>query len=569
MKASNVFKTVLLIFLLAVTGILLVPAIWLEQHTYSQLIAFVLSKLNRPDLYDRFVNKLFTEDRYQFLYKLHWLIYPFVLFLWLLIMIKFNRIYTMLHTIGKAFTTSFYNLRDYYKNTGKKEKSILLLISLIYFLLSYYKVFNLDITYDEAWNYNYIIGNPPYFSFLLFNTYPLYHFIASIIDWLPGDSVILTRSISIFCGWFLLIFGYYMLQQIFGKKIALSLAFIMMASPLFILYSAFAKGILLSTLFSSIQLYCFEKIIYQQSKRHAILFYITALLNLICLSTTLVFTAILSAGLIFQALKKDKRYLSIKFTGLTIIVIALSSFFYLPLFFSSDPGSIINNPQSNRTAPLYAFFNETSILFWGNNLVNFALVLIGILLLLHKKYYHKILLPLVVIFFTALFVVFKQLPDRTLSFLLLPYLLIIGALLQYMAGLIKKPAMKNTFFIAVIVLSLFPNAVFTNRYVKPVNENKFLAKEISNWMLRNHVKTCYVQHPDFWVFYPTIEYYYRKNNEQWKLNNSQLNSVRYLPFAKDDKYDCIVTDTIVDLSIEAAYDLKMQRDDFKIYLLKK
>ncbi|MES2645618.1 MAG: glycosyltransferase family 39 protein [Bacteroidota bacterium] len=568
MKATKVFKTVLLIFLLAFTGILLVPAIWLEQHTYEQLIAFVLSRLNRPDLYERFVNKLFTKDRYQLLYKLHWLIYPFLLFLWFLILIRKDRTYTIFKMVFKAFAISFYKFWFYFKTKGKKEKSILLFSSLFYFLLSYYKVFNLDITYDEAWNYNYIIGNPPYFSFLVFNTYPLYHFIASVIDWLPGDSVILARSISIISGWFLLLFGYYMLQQFFGKKIAFLLVCLLLASPLFILYSAFAKGIVLSTLFSSIQLYCFEKINSRQSKRHVIIFYITAFLNLICLSTTLVFTTILSAGLIFQSPKKNKRDLAIKYTGLTILVIVLSAFFYLPLFFSSDISSIINNPQSNRIKPLYAFFYETSILFWGNRMVNIILVFIGALLVFHKRYNQKILAPLEVICLTALFVFFKQLPDRTLCFLLLPYLLIIGALLQYIAGLIKKPLIKSISYGAVILLSLFSNVVFTNRYINPVNENKFLAKEISNWMLHNHVKTCYVQHPDFWVFYPIIEYYYSKNKQHWKLNNNQPNSVRYLPYSASDKYDCIVTDSIGAKGIGDEYVLKLQHNSFKLYLVK-
>ena len=53
----------------------------LEAMPYNSLLKFIVVKLNRPDLYNLLKDSLFTEERCSLIYKIHWIIYPLLIFL--------------------------------------------------------------------------------------------------------------------------------------------------------------------------------------------------------------------------------------------------------------------------------------------------------------------------------------------------------------------------------------------------------------------------------------------------------------------------------------------------------
>ena len=98
---------------------------------------------------------------------------------------------------------------------------------------------------------------------------------------------------------------------------------------------------------------------------------------------------------------------------------------------------------------------------------------------------------------------------------------------------------------------------YTNqKYFVNVWEDKE-AKILAGILLKNNVENAYLFEDKFWLFVPSIQYYYTNKKEQIKFTTSLPTSTRYLPFNASVGYDCIVTppfpNTFIDKGFREIY----------------
>ncbi len=557
--------------------LLIVPTIWFERNSYDSLLTFIIQKLNRPDLYTLFRNKLFTKERYDTICKFHWIIYPIIIAL-IILAIKLKKVLDNL--------LSFIYLRSsnygkstilFFKNQNKTQRLIFILVIIIYFILSFYKILNRGITYDEAWNYNYFIGKPPYFSFILFNTYPLYHFIASIIDFLHFDPCVSGRVISALTGSFFLVSIYLFTSKNYRLNSAVLVLFIILASPFFIVFSAIIKGVILCIAISFIHFYAtIQYVKNRDNKSYLFIYLISSFLNILSMPTAIIFSIASCVYIIIQQLNLTKKeWLPIlKIILYSTATILISLLFYLPIVFSSGKEKILGVENSGEYANIFlSYFYLTSKLFWGNQYLNIILFVVGIIALLFSKNKNeKIMLgySITIIVITCLFFIYKKTPDRSIAFLFIPYLTIIIYIINTAASIIGTSVsfIYPIISCVIIITLIIPIYNYSYEFVYPKGIDKTLSKRISNLLLDKHVSSCYVQNADFWINYPEIEYYYSRKKQYWNMNNNQDWSTRYKPYSVKDKYDCIITDSSNKFTVDSSYTMGWKENDFKIYFKK-
>ena len=567
---STISGMLILIFLL----ILITPVIWLETTSYDNLLALIIHKLNRPDLYPLFRNNLFTKDRYEQLYKFHWILYPIIIVIIIITIRLKKRLDKLLSFIYLTFIKYIKSLTSFFKSHNRNQRLVLLVFFVIYFLLSLYKILSRGITFDEAWNYNYFISKPPYFSFLLFNTYPLYHFIASVIDFIPFDPCITGRLISTITGAFFLLSMYVFTFKKYNFNIAILVLVILLATPLLIIFSAIIKGVILCVAISLIHFYAtIQYIKCKSNKSYLFIYLISSFLNILSMPTAIIFSMATGIYIALQYLMLNKKewealFKIILYSTITIII---SLLFYLPIICSSGKNKILGVENAGDYFGLFqSFFFITSKLFWGNKYVNIVLLLSGIIaLLFSKSKSDKVTLggSVFIIILSCIFFLFKKTEDRSIAFLLVPYLIIIIYLLNKVLMRINtkfRYAFTWSFY-AVFILLVFPLYFYTYEFANPKGADKTLSKRISDVLMNNHVTTCYIQHADFWINCPEIEYYYSRKKQHWDMHNSQDWSTRYKVYSINDSYDCIITDTSNKFKIDSSYKIGLKENDFRIY----
>lgn len=531
---------------------ILFSLIWFSSQSYESLVNFIIEKFNRPDLRTAITQSLFTEQKFQLVYKFHWVLYLLTLLVFVVVLRKRkqlgNSLYYLLHTLRDFIYSLFY----FFYQLNKKEKWVWALLIIFYLSLSLYKISVRNITYDEAWNYNYFINISFYFPFVLFNTYPLYHFIAHIFYYLPFDNTVNIRLPSVLAGMVLLLVTFYITQKIFSKKIGWLIILLLFSLPVTVVFTCVAKGEIFSILFSSIIFYSAIQILTgENQKKYFVLYSGFSVLNIISMPTAAVFCAAASFFIFVDFICSKKFSQAVQFFLISILIFGLSAIFYsIPLvvygfnFYSKEPYTPINFVLI--FSRLNSFFSDTSKLFFYFpyvNLILFLLAIAGYFLSKNVLIKKILFLACIVIIADALFAVVSKdtVPNRAFAFELVPYLFIIASGISF---ILSKKISKPVRYIATLVFAaiLISCGYYNNHdYLNPPYYQKEV-KIISGLLLKHHVTTCYVNASNFWINYPVIQYYYSVQHRNWILYTADSNSTRFSVFNEKENYDCIITE---------------------------
>lgn len=535
------------ITLLFITALFI--TIWFSQTSYSSLVDFVTQTLNRPDLKPLIIKSLFTDEKYQAIYKLHWILYPLIIIVSLALYYNSRRILKNLFVAVCYIKISFFHVLLFFKTLSLREKLLLGLGCCLYVALVLYNNHLKEISYDEAWGYNYYINKPFYFSLILFNTYPLYNLITHFFTFLPFDTLINIRLPSLLFGMLTLLALFYTLYRHAGFFVAGLGLMVLTASPLFYIYSSLSRGITLSLFLAVIVLHITLQIMTGGAfhKRYRFLYTITHLLGIVSMPTFIVYTVATSMFLISL---NHKPNIFVKSVLRSMIIIFLGSFiFYLPVLFTSGSALIYHNSHYvfnviDTAAKLISFLHGLSQLFFVSKYIVLLLLFISLVLLFIKSVVPSnktiIRYAVFVIVFTlsARAATGNIFPERSLNFLVLSFVIIF---ISAISLLLHQLSFRLKVGFAFSLLVLFAFACFHNQkqLFAPAEDKD--AKIIGELLIKNEVKTAYIDEEEFWFRVPMIQYYYSEDRKHISFETSSTTSTRYRPFDLNNHYDCIIT----------------------------
>ena len=546
-KVTAFITTVVLLLSIAGLGSLA----WFKNQSYSGIIDFLILKLSRPDLKSLITESLFPVTLYDTLQSLLWVMCVLIVLMTVICILKRNVLAAWILFASLTFKKAVINVFTYYSGLSSKEKFLFYFFTCSALILSCFRIANRDITYDEAWNYNYFISKPVYFSFLLFNTYPLYHSMAHIFNYLPFDDTINIRLPAVFSGICLLILFFYLLQKNFSKAVSFITVLLLIVSPFYTIYSSISKGVITSALFSLVIFYSVLQVTENNKpKQYFFLFTVAGFLNILCMPATAIFIIAAAIFLVldFTFKKNVRRVLQSILASVYVLVAAIP--FYITTLISTGRDAILKTGTNEFTLNtvyerVKRIFIITSRSFFYYHSITLALLVLSVILLfvLKNKYLKKqILFSLCIAFVTALFFIFnkEELPDRAISFLFIPAVFMIAVLLDYLYSINLFSKVHAAFAVAATTALLIAGYYNTYRFLHPPLYQKE-DKIISDVLLQNHVTTSYVNNESFFIHYPIIQYYYNRQGLSWVMNTPETNSTRFKKFDMKDDYDCIIT----------------------------
>ena len=556
-----------LIIVLAVSGFLpgLILALWFTNSNYNDLVIFITSSLNRPDLFNIITTKLFTPGKYKAVYSFHWIVYPLLFGLLAWIIYARLVIANYCYRAGKFILVSFKNILFFFGSLTTIRKIIIIGLLCLYIICQLYVSYLKPITYDEAWGYNYYGSKPFYFSIFIFNTYPLYNLISHLFIFLPLDTLISLRLPSIIFGTLSLVTLFYSVSKYIGKFEAGIAVLMLFASSLFPAYSVLGKGVSLSIFFTIIVFHSAISLINQNEKsgRYRFLFIAGNVLGIIAMPTFIIYSLASLLFVLYGNYKSKRGFQDFLINGLLILVCSI--LFYLPVIFTTSSAVIFHNNHyvfnlQDVIQGSFTSYLDFSTSFFSIRYFTAILVLVNLLLQLHLSTRNK----LKDLLFYSLFVIGltiictsatgNVLPDRSLNFLLIAYILLLIRLVAFL----KDYLFSRARYISACLVMLFMGfQYYTNqKYFVNVWEDKE-AKILAGILLKNNVENAYLFEDKFWLFVPAIQYYYTNKKEQIKFTTSLPTSTRYLPFNDSVGYDCIVTppfpNTFIDKGFREIY----------------
>lgn len=546
--------------------------IWFSKTSYSSLVNFITQTLKRDDLKPLIVKSLFTYEKYQFVYKLHWILYPAIIVIALALFYKSGKIYKYSVAGMLYIKLSFSHAMTFFKHLQKMEKLFLTTGCFLYVVLVLYNNHLKEISYDEAWGYNYYINKPFYFPLILFNTYPLYNIIAHFFTYLPFDTLANIRLPSLLFGTLALVALFYTLYDYAGFFLAFLGLIILTASPLFYIYSSLSRGITLSLFLSIIVLHITLRLIDRSAdkKRYTFLYIVFNTLGIAAMPTFIVYTA---AASLFIICYRYKQKLFIKSVLLnTSIIFLLSFIFYLPVLLNSGAALFYHNNHyvfnvADTVTKLMSFLFGLSQLFFVSKYIAIFLLLISFLLLFPKQQSEIKKTGVFFSLFVVVFTLFARaaagniFPERSVNFLILCFIIILLWMISILQELTYSS--KVAFTLSFFILFSFSYIHNQKELFRPAEDRD--AKIIGELLIRNQVKTAYINEEDFWFRVPMIEYYYSEKHKEISFSTSEAGSTRYRAFDLNQHYDCIVCKPSLCSDFNSTYKEIYRNDNFVLW----
>ncbi|WP_147204169.1 hypothetical protein [Segetibacter aerophilus] len=545
-------------------------SIWFSNSSYSSLLNFVTDTLKRPDLKPLIQKSLFPPKKYQLIYKFHWMVYPVILAVTIALYLNVRKISVHVLFAIRYIQSTLFHIIIFFKALPAKEKLLLGAGAVIYVFLILYNNHLKEISYDEAWGYNYYINKHFYFPFILFNTYPLFNLITHFFTFLPFDTLVNIRIPSLLFGLLSLLGLFYILYKRAGFALsALALA-ILAASPLFYIYTSLSRGITLSLFISILITQIILRITDGNtfSKRYRFLFIILNILGIISMPTFFVFTICNSIFLYYYT-----RHLKPILTSAAVIFVA-SFLWYLPVLLTSGVSLISHN--NHYTFNIIDTINRLSDFLFGLSQLFFSSKYI-MLLLLSLAFVSLPLKPLagskktiidyclfVIIFtLTARAITGNIFPERSLNCLITNCILIFISLISIF---VRRTNASTKAVLTLSSIAIFSYLCIRNQkeLLGPVEDKD--AKIVGDLLIRNDIENGYIDEEEFWFCVPMIEYYYSEAQKNIHFSTSAINSTRYKAFSADDKYDCIITKTTSSNNYRLDYKELFRNNSFVIWM---
>lgn len=517
-----------LLLSLCLISLLCIPAlatIFLFETDYKSFIETLRITLQKEISWVPFLQSKLPESRYR-LIKITVLIFDALAIAIVLFAIPwFTKIQVALDKICTDFKNGITRQLESLKKLARSEKILICLILLVAAIRSFWFIWNLPVQYDEAWIYNYFIGNGIKESFLLpSNNHKLYTFISWWFNLLPFDKKILIRLPNVVIGLITCLVSYLYLKKYF-KSISIpliGLAWFSSCVPV-AQYMIVGKSYIYVLLFQILLIYFYQQILNVKSK--LLYFWLLTVTILGYFANPIFFFGHFSATVFFLLLTLiQKKYLLTK----RIIFTNLCALFALGILYSVDilSGSfsellkfaVTQKIDTENFFILCLDYNAQFITGFSTGLIPFCLIIIsGMALCLVKHLQYKSLLvysvsSIIWLPFYAAIVKDDTSVHKTIYITFSFLIVLLFLLRKTIARYCKTPARISVFlfFILTVNFYLLRNNSWFN-WGFPIDNS---VQTASNILLKEKAGSCYLSH---YYYKPGLEFNFKTNHKKLKM----------------------------------------------------
>ncbi len=521
----------LLILYLLPAVLLYTVAFWLFSYSYNEFIVYLADALQKPD-WEKYVQQRFTSTSFV---TARWIIV-------LLIFLYFGLGIFLFFTRKKFASKPDSVLSGMFKKTAGVKAEFRSIPAyarwLFFFLLAFvflkggWYIINWPLQYDEAWTYNYYIGNSFWQSFILpHNNHTFFTVVAWFFHLLPIDPQISMRLPNLLAGLILITIFFFFIKRHVSLHAALISTFFLATCCSAVFYMLYARGYLFVMLFTLIALW--SQLIVLDWRRSS--FYKPLLFTAIVLgywSNPVFLYPHVAIGLtmILSLLKKKEFKIIWKNVFIHALAILLVLILYLPTLLSSHIYELTNKgvQRSFEAGILWkSFFNNSRFIFGFEKayILFFLIILLFAWASIKRKQFDFFqwfaAMSFVVIF---LFSFLQSLPlaGHITIFFAISVAIMLACIFNSIK--INKPIL---FLMLAGIIVFNSYMAHTHRWFNWSVQYDKGAKELADEMLKRNIQSCYLTVN---YYKPHLEYYYKINDEKIRVSLQDPASQDFRPF---------------------------------------
>lgn len=412
--------------------------------------------------------------------------------------------------------------------------------------------------YDEAWTYNYHIGNNFFASFLLPNNHNFYTVVAYFFNKLPLPHEVSIRLPLILGSFTAFIFFYYFLRQSLGRRPSWLGALFFYSSCPVTFYSFYARGYLFVILFAIIFLVASYKWIVSRclNKQALILLSIAFVLSVYSVPTGIYFfipSYLVLFGECYR-INKSKVKLLLLSAGICLFILLLLN---IPSLISGHGANLAKVAQGANEVDgaflktyLHAneYFNLGTEGFGGALYILTVIIIVVLFRLVTKKEYYLLwicFLGLVIPFF-FLYVQKVMLAERIMVHFIIYFSLVFACAVQQLTNhlsFIKIKSLKHgsvVFVLSALLVTLNVHAALNHYYFNWSLEPDRSIKKMATAMKNSGIDSLYL----FAAYAkPGMEYYYKIDSQQITIMMPHTGSLDYSDYDTTQQYQSIIWET--------------------------
>jgi hypothetical protein len=537
-------------FLFAISISIFIVLITVLLLHYEGLIHWIIQKLRKPELEVLLRNRVFTPAKFRIVQNIS-LAGLIALPLLVFVFIKMkNRLLERIFFLLQIFRGAFSSWNKVFASQSRLEKISFYTALLLIAVRSIFYILTRDLQYDEMWSYNYYTASPFYFSFLMYNNYPLYEIATHLFNWLPFSGKINIRLPVFIAGLGACSVLYFYLLKFFKNPFPALAAMILFAFlPPVTSYMFYGRGVMFEVFFAIIALFSLLQWLDAPDRNDQFLFFIFAnILGVYSMPGHIYFWICLDVfAWIYGARKKH----FIGKLALANLAILLGIFIcYLPVLAGSGISFLTDALKPALTSKavwnvLPAWLGNFSYFVTGFPLGLSVVLVLGLAMIIipgsFSSFQKPILFSCLLCILPAIINLLQRMNShfRVLTFIELAPVLMLAIILQVFGSSLNKKIQ----YAFCLLLGISGSIICERNTILNWSRNQDRhVKELSAVFIKKDIRTCYdnSQGSQFSYYYPGLEYYYRQAGKSIRLTPGNPRSLRYKPWSAEDHYDCLV-----------------------------
>jgi hypothetical protein len=536
-------------FVLLTASLLLAFAIFFLQFKYDSLISWTVSVFHKNGLESFLRAQAFPFQKFRFLQKFCYAMLIFIpVGVFILLNYK-NKIGGWLRFTLQSIFLNLCSLIAVYQSNSKTENRILGITMILIAGRSLFYITHWDLQYDEMWSYNYFTAQPFYYTFFMYNNYPLYELSTALFKALPFAMKINLRLPSLLSGLITCLILYGCLKAYFRNTFSAFAGLVCFAFfPIVNCYMLYGRGVMPEILFASISFFSILFWIREPERTdRLVIFSLATIGGLFAMPTHIYYWLLLIA--LTGIINPDKKQL-INFWYANAAAAIGCALCYLPMALGSGFHFITDLLKQRDSVGIILGhlpidIGRVSFFIFGTQYGIYFTMAIAIFLVVTCKNKKLMRFPvwfvlgLLILPFMSLLVQRFYIPPRAFGFISLILPILAAVLFHKFNYRISKTSfsvINVCLGIAGLLISHFHDSINWSK----ISDRK--AKEVSEILLENNVVSCYDNSglSAFPYNYPAVEYYYRQEHKNILFTLNTTGSIRYKPFVFSDHYDCII-----------------------------
>lgn len=527
-------------------------AAWVLTFNRDGFISEIIHLTSRPYLLYTLQNNIITPQKFVWLQRGCIAIMLITAFLTIMLLRFRLRVLNALRFTTYCTKSAIHSVKKAIAGSTSGNRLAFFILLLVIAAKAIYYITHFDLQYDEMWSYNYFTSKPFYLSFFTYNNYPLYELSTQLFKWLPFSMQVNLRLPCVLAGLGTCVILYAGIKNYTGHALtALAGMAVFACMPVTVFYMLYARGVMFEVFFAVVSAFCVLYLLKGGAvKKYLLLFVVANIAGLYSMPTHIYFTLLQMLLAVIYIIKNNSRLLK-PFILCNIIAVAGGFLCYLPVVAGSGFSFLLNAAPypayaARSIAGFILYTKGIGIFFTGYPsglviLTAFTLLLVAVFNKGLHGYGWFLLSAALLAFLPTLIYAIQgtAISERALAFTGLAIPLFFCMAFYAMRKTFTTYTLSLTFITIFIAGNVISHRHDFLNWSIPEDKK---AITISNLLMQHNVTTCYdsATTSRFNYFYPALEYYYGRQNQNITLFMAAPNSLRYTQFNVNDKYDCVI-----------------------------